>query len=384
MLFNGARYPKRRWPVKGRDQKQVGFAATALGVLRTHGIPLPAAGGRQRGQAPFVQSTLRAAPRQTEPVPFARKTCRTPYGLPRPPRCATIEVYAIFGRHSALARCGSRWQETPDSTERFPIARGRLLATAEPLEKPRQASTCYPVLGVCALLLLAIGMVFGQTVRFGFVNYDDDQTVYGNPQVTRGLTVQGVAWAFTHRHFRNWIPLTCLSHMLDCRVYGLNAAGHHLTNVLLHAATTVLLFLVLRQMTGQTVAECVSGGAIRGPSSTRGIGGLGDGAEGCPQRAVFRACARGVHKLCASSIFCRPLLGDDGFLCAGTDGQADVGDATGGAAAVGLLAARAVRRQFASSANAAKSSSPLQWGGVRQHETYLKPCYGGFPLPGGW
>jgi tetratricopeptide (TPR) repeat protein len=107
------------------------------------------------------------------------------------------------------------------------------------------------MLAVCGLLLLAAGLVFGQTVRHGFVNYDDDQTVYSNLQVTHGLTAQGVAWAFTHRHYGNWIPLTCLSHMLDCGIYGLNAAGHHLTNVLLHAATAVLLFLMLCQMTGR-------------------------------------------------------------------------------------------------------------------------------------
>jgi tetratricopeptide (TPR) repeat protein len=101
------------------------------------------------------------------------------------------------------------------------------------------------------LLLLAVGLVFAQTVHFGFVNYDDDRTIYWNPHVARGLSGPEVAWAFTHRHFGNWIPLTCLSHMLDSQLYGLNAGGHHLTNVLLHAATTVLLFLVLRQMTGQ-------------------------------------------------------------------------------------------------------------------------------------
>jgi tetratricopeptide (TPR) repeat protein len=105
-------------------------------------------------------------------------------------------------------------------------------------------------LGICALLLLAVVLVFGQTVRYGFVNYDDDRAVYRNPQVTRGLSAQGMVWAFTHRHFGNWIPLTSLSHMLDCRLYGLNAGGHHLTNMLLHAATVVLLFLVLRHMTG--------------------------------------------------------------------------------------------------------------------------------------
>ncbi len=108
------------------------------------------------------------------------------------------------------------------------------------------------LLAICGLLLLAVALVFGQTVHYGFVNYDDDRAVYSNPQVTRGLTAHGVAWAFTHRHFNNWIPLTCLSHMLDCRIYGLHAEGHHLTNVLLHAVTVVLLFLVLRQMTGQS------------------------------------------------------------------------------------------------------------------------------------
>src|SRR5205814_5720179 len=57
-------------------------------------------------------------------------------------------------------------------------------------------------------------------------------------------------WAFTHFHSGNWHPLTWLSHMLDCQLYGLNAGRHHLTNIILHAATAILLFLVLRQMTG--------------------------------------------------------------------------------------------------------------------------------------
>ena len=94
-------------------------------------------------------------------------------------------------------------------------------------------------------------MVFGQTVRHEFINCDDDQYVYENPQVARGFTAQGIVWAFTHFHSANWHPLTWLSHMLDCQLYGLNhPGGHHLTNVLLHAASAILLFLVLRQMTG--------------------------------------------------------------------------------------------------------------------------------------
>ena len=107
------------------------------------------------------------------------------------------------------------------------------------------------VLAICSLLLLAVGLVFGQTIRHEFVNYDDGEYVYENPPVAHGLTAQGIAWAFTHSHSANWHPLTWISLMLDCQFYGLNAGGYHLTNVLLHAATAVLLFLVLRAMTGR-------------------------------------------------------------------------------------------------------------------------------------
>jgi Flp pilus assembly protein TadD len=74
--------------------------------------------------------------------------------------------------------------------------------------------------------------------------------VYENPQVIHGLNLEGIKWAFTHSMTGNWLPVTVMSHMLDCQFYGLHAGGHHLTNLLLHAATAILLFLVLRQMTG--------------------------------------------------------------------------------------------------------------------------------------
>ncbi len=110
----------------------------------------------------------------------------------------------------------------------------------------------WQVLAVGGLLLLAVGLVFGQTVRHEFVNFDDDWCVYDkNPQVARGLTAPGIVWAFTQNHNANWHPLTWISLMLDCQFYGLNAGGFHLTNVLLHAATAVLLFVVLRAMTGR-------------------------------------------------------------------------------------------------------------------------------------
>jgi tetratricopeptide (TPR) repeat protein len=103
---------------------------------------------------------------------------------------------------------------------------------------------------VCLVLAAITLAVFGRTVGFGFVNYDDDVFVYDVPAVANGLTADGVARAFTHGSLGFWDPLTTLSHMLDCQLYGLNAGGHHLTNVLLHTASVLLLFLALRRLTG--------------------------------------------------------------------------------------------------------------------------------------
>jgi tetratricopeptide (TPR) repeat protein len=105
-------------------------------------------------------------------------------------------------------------------------------------------------LGVCLFLIAITWLVFGQTLGHEFVNFDDHVYVYENPVITGGLTLPGIIWAFTHSHARNWHPLTTISHMLDCQLFGLNAGGHHFTNVLLHTIAVVLLFLVLRQMTG--------------------------------------------------------------------------------------------------------------------------------------
>jgi protein O-mannosyl-transferase len=102
------------------------------------------------------------------------------------------------------------------------------------------------------VLALAVWAVFGQTLHDGFLRYDDEDYVKNNPNVTAGLTLKGIAAAFVRvdPQCPDWAPLTTLSHMLDCQFCGLRPAGHHLTNVLLHAATAILLFLVLWNMTG--------------------------------------------------------------------------------------------------------------------------------------
>jgi len=107
------------------------------------------------------------------------------------------------------------------------------------------------VIGVCLFLMLAVFFVFAQTARFGFIRYDDNEYVYENTEVQKGLTANSVHWAFTHVQVANWIPLTTLSHMLDCQWFGMSAGGHHLVNVLWHTANALLLFVVLRKMTAR-------------------------------------------------------------------------------------------------------------------------------------
>ena len=127
---------------------------------------------------------------------------------------------------------------------------------------------------VCGLLVVAVAIIFGQTVRHEFIVCDDEPYVYGNPNVATGLTTDNVRWALTAYHAGNWHPLTWMSHMLDVSMYGiqsgkqeaasvpktgsgeqpgkrLGAGGHHLTSAILHALSAVVLFLALWLMTGE-------------------------------------------------------------------------------------------------------------------------------------
>jgi tetratricopeptide (TPR) repeat protein len=112
---------------------------------------------------------------------------------------------------------------------------------------------------VCGLLLLAVIAVYGQTAGHDFVNFDDDDYVYKNQYVTGGLTRTGISWAFTQFHVAaHWHPLTWISLMADAQILKSKpgppdrarlAAGMHLVNAAMHAANTLLLFLLLRAMT---------------------------------------------------------------------------------------------------------------------------------------
>jgi tetratricopeptide (TPR) repeat protein len=126
-------------------------------------------------------------------------------------------------------------------------------AKAKRREKARQQAPIqarFRALIISFGLVLITWLVFGQTGRHDFVNYDDRVYVYDNHQIRSGLTPHGIAWVFTHEHAGNWHPLTTISHMLDYQIFKLDAGGHHLTNVCLHTVAVLLLFFLLRQMTG--------------------------------------------------------------------------------------------------------------------------------------
>jgi Tfp pilus assembly protein PilF len=115
---------------------------------------------------------------------------------------------------------------------------------------PHTANNRNVPFGTCVLLAVAVLVVFGPVLRHEFVNYDDDQYICSNPHVQAGLTWRGAIWAFRTGDTGNWHPLTWLSLMLDVDLFGSGPAGPHLTNVILHAANTVLLFVLWRRLTG--------------------------------------------------------------------------------------------------------------------------------------
>ena len=108
----------------------------------------------------------------------------------------------------------------------------------------------HPVAVAAILLIAATLLVYAPVKDFQFINYDDDLYVTSNSWVQQGLTWQGARRALTALEGGAWHPLTWLSHMLDTQLFGLNPAGHHVTNLLFHIANVLLLFGVLQRMTG--------------------------------------------------------------------------------------------------------------------------------------
>jgi len=123
---------------------------------------------------------------------------------------------------------------------------GRSVVRPVPTERRFDQSDFF----IAAALLVVTLAVYAQVIGHQFINLDDDLYVRNNPVVARGLTASGISWAFTTFHAANWHPLTWISHMVDCQLFGLHAGGHLLVNVLIHVANALLLFFFLRRVTG--------------------------------------------------------------------------------------------------------------------------------------
>ena len=131
----------------------------------------------------------------------------------------------------------------PCAASRFP-AKERLLATVMSISGEKR------IVIFCLLLVAATLVFYNPVVHNQFTDFDDSVYILRNAPVQSGLSWQTVKWSFTTFHAGYWHPLTWLSHALDCQLFGLNPAGHHYINLLLHAANAVLLFWLLWQATG--------------------------------------------------------------------------------------------------------------------------------------
>ena len=99
-------------------------------------------------------------------------------------------------------------------------------------------------------LAVVVFAIYIQVRNFAFIGYDDPEFVVNNPHIRGGLTAASILWALRTGYAANWFPLTWLSYMAGVDLYGLASGWHHLTNVFLHALNAILLFLLLRRMTG--------------------------------------------------------------------------------------------------------------------------------------
>jgi hypothetical protein len=114
---------------------------------------------------------------------------------------------------------------------------------------PGAASSRTKILALSAVLFAVTLALYATSARHSFIDYDDDTYILDNPHVHTGLSTANILWAFRTGYAGNWHPITWLSHMIDCQLFGLNPGPQHLINAIFHAANTVLLFLALQNIT---------------------------------------------------------------------------------------------------------------------------------------
>lgn len=123
------------------------------------------------------------------------------------------------------------------------------MSNLEPAEKRPIAPASADLLIIAALVIATLA-IYAQVIGHQFINLDDANYITENPMVNRGLTLAGIMQAFTSFHAANWHPLTWISHMIDCQLFGLRAGGHLVVSALFHCANVALVFWFLRRATG--------------------------------------------------------------------------------------------------------------------------------------
>jgi len=168
------------------------------------------------------------------------------------------------------------------------------------------------------LILLGLAVVtfaiYAQVSGHQFIALDDDSYIKENPIVNRGVTLAGLAWAFTTFYQANWHPLTWISHMIDSQLFGLRAGAHLLVNALLSAANNA-----------RAVAQRADRGAFCAASVARGIGGVGSRTQRYALDLFRPAFANRLHAICRDAL-AQVVRLDWCRACAGIDGQTDAGD----------------------------------------------------------
>ena len=140
---------------------------------------------------------------------------------------------------------------------------------------------------ICIGLVAATFAAYEPTLHNGFVNYDDDKYITQNPRVTGGITPDSVVWAFTQPHYYMWHPLTTLSHMLDCQLFGLNASLASPCQLVDSYCQRPACFLDSHQFNRVNLAQCIHRGDICAAPDAGGIGGVGSRAKNGAKRAVL-------------------------------------------------------------------------------------------------
>ncbi len=119
------------------------------------------------------------------------------------------------------------------------------------MKKTTVRPAAVPDWAISLLLCAATLAVYSQVHNYAFLELDDVQAIPGNAQIRDGFSWGGIVWAFSTGYAANWFPVTWLSHMLDCQLFGLDAGWHHLTNVVIHTVNSMLLLALMKRMTGR-------------------------------------------------------------------------------------------------------------------------------------